>query len=144
MGDITSANAVLTLAVPPLFPTPQQLQSFAVDDVFDISAVQSVETMMGVDGVLSAGFVFREIEMMIRLQADSTSNHIFDVWYTQQVATLSTYIAQGQIRLPAISTKFTLSNGFLTNYKPAPSARRVLQPREFRITFNTIAPSPAS
>lgn len=142
MGDITAANSVLMLSIATLFPTPQQLQGFAADDIFDVPAVQSVETLMGVDGVLSAGFVYREIEWMIRLQADSPSNRLFDIWYTQQIATLTTYSASAQIRLPAISSKFDFTLGFLTSYKPAPAARRILQPREYRITWQKIAPAP--
>ncbi len=144
MGDITAANSVLTLSVATLFPTPQQLQGFAADDVYDIARIQSVETLMGVDGVLSAGFVFVEIEQTIRLQADSPSNFVFDTWYTQMVANFTTYAAQGVIRLPNIQSKFTMSNGFLTGYKPAPQARRVLQPREYQIRWNAIAPAPSS
>lgn len=141
MGDITSANATITLTIPPLFATPQQLQGFSTDDVFDIPAIQSVEVKMGVDGVLSSGFVFREIPMDIFLQADSISNGIFDQWWTQMVAALATYMASGIIRLPGISTKFTLSNGALTSYKPAPPAKKTLDPRKHTITWNMIAPA---
>jgi hypothetical protein len=98
--------------------------------------------MMGVDGLLSGGFVFREVEQTIRLQADSPSVRIFDIWYLQQIATLATYTASALIRLPSISTKFAMTTGFLTLYKPIASARRVLQPREFRITWSRVAPSP--
>lgn len=143
MGDITSANATLALTIATVFPTPQVLQGFAADDVYDVPAIASVETLMGVDGVLSAGFIFVEIEQEITLQADSPSNAIFDTWWTQMVASLTTFAAQGIIKLPAIQTKFTMTNGFLISYKPAPQARRILQPRKYRIRWNQIAPAPA-
>lgn len=142
MGDITSTNAILTLAIPPLFVTPQQLQGFAADDVYDVPAIQSVEVLMGVDGVLSAGFVYKEIEQEIVLQADSASNAIFDTWWSQMVAAKTSYSASGEIQLPNISSLFTMTNGFLTSYKPAPQGKRLLQPRRYRITWNLIAPSP--
>ena len=97
---------------------------------------------MGVDGVLSAGFVFKEIVQEIMLQADSASNALFDTWWTQMQATKSTYPANGMIKLPSIATKFSLILGFLTGYKPAPGAKRILQPRRFEITWQTIAPAP--
>jgi hypothetical protein len=143
MGDITSANSAILVSIPQLFPIPQQLQGFAADDIFDIPAIESVETLMGVDGVLSAGFVFKPLPMEVTLQADSALNGFFDQWWTQMQATLSTFAANGVIRLPAISTKFTLSNGFLTSYKPTPAAKKLLQPRRYMITWNTIAPAPA-
>jgi hypothetical protein len=131
------------VSIPSLFPTPQQLQGFAADDVFDIPAIESVETLMGVDGVLSAGFVFKPLPMEVTLQADSLLNAFFDQWWTQMQATLATLSSNGIIRLPSIQTKFTLTNGFLTSYKPAPAAKKLLQPRRYMITWNTIAPSPA-
>ncbi len=121
-----------------------QLQGFATDDIFDIPTIQSVETMMGVDGVLSFGFVFKEIVMRIMLQADSASNAIFDTWWTQMVGSLITYPASGVITLPNISTQFLLTNGGLTGYKPAPGAKKLLQPREYGITWNLIAPAPTA
>jgi hypothetical protein len=143
MATITSANAVLTLQQAILFPAPVQMQQFAVDDVFDTENVRSVETLMGVDGVLSFGFVFVAIVQNIALQANSPSNSFFDVLYTQQVAALDVYPLNGTIILPAISTKFTLSNGVLSGYKPTPDGKRTLTPRRFQITWNRIAPAPA-
>jgi hypothetical protein len=142
MGNITSADATLTLTIPPLFPVPQQLQGFATDDVYDIPAIKSVETMMGVDGVLSGGFVFTAIVQQIHLQADSASNLVFDTWWTQMVAAKLAYSCGGLIKLPGILTKFTQTNGFLTGYKP-PGAKRVLQPRSYEITWQMIAPAPS-
>lgn len=141
--SITSANAVLMLAVPPLFPVPQQLQGFATDDIYDIPQIKSVEVMMGVDGVLSGGFVFVQIPQEITLQADSKSNAFFDTWWTQMQAAQDVYTASGLIKLPGISTKFTQINGFLTGYKPAPAAKKTLQPRRYEITWQSIAPAPA-
>jgi hypothetical protein len=143
MATITSANAVLTLQQATLFPAPVQMQQFAVDDVFDTENVRSVETLMGVDGVLSFGFVFVAIVQNIALQANSPSNSFFDVLYTQQVAALDVYPLNGTIILPAIATKFTLANGVLSGYKPTPDGKRTLTPRRFQITWNRIAPAPA-
>jgi hypothetical protein len=136
------ADAVLTLSVGIIIPQPQQLQGFAVDDVFDIPSIKSVETLMGVDGILSGGFVYTEIRQEIMLQADSLSNGLFDTWWTQMQATKSVYVASGGVRLPSIGTKFTMTNGFLTGYKPAPAGKRVLQPRRYELTWGRIAPSP--
>jgi hypothetical protein len=143
MGDITAANSVIMVSIPDLFPVPQQLQGFAQDDIFDIPAIESVETLMGVDGNLSGGFVFKPIPMEVTLQADSLSNTFFDQWWTQMQATLSTFTANGVIRLPAVGAKTTLTRGYLTSYKPAPAGKKVLQPRRYMITWNLSAPAPA-
>lgn len=143
MGKITAADAVVMLSIPPIFTTPQQLQGFAADDVYDVPTIKSVETVMGVDGVLSAGFVYVPVIQEITLQADSASNAIFDQWWAQMQAAKDVYTAQGLIRLPAISSKFIQTDGYLTGYKPAPGAKKLLQPRKYEITWNSIVPQPA-
>ena len=143
MGNITGAGVVLTLSIDTIFPVPVQLQGFGVDDVYDIPQIKSVETMMGVDGVLSAGFVYVQVPQHITLQGDSVSNAIFDAWNAQQQAGQTVYRCQGLIRLPSIATKFTQFNGALTGYKPAPAVKKLLQPRVYEITWESIAPAPA-
>lgn len=142
MADITAANASIALVIPPLFTTPQIIQGFATDDVFDVPEVESVETMMGVDGVLSGGFVFKPIEQLLHLMADSGSIEVFDTWFVQQYAAQSTYVASGTVNLPAISKSFTFINGYLVGYKPLPQAKKLLQPQPFRIRWNLVAPNP--
>ncbi len=141
--DIGSSNASLTLAIFPLFAIPQVLQGFATDDVYDIPRIKSVDTQMGVDGVLSAGFTYVEIPQTIYLQADSASNLVFDTWWAQMQAAQTTYRAQGLIRLPSIGSKFVQRNGFLTGYKPSPQVKKLLQRREYEITWEAIFPLPA-
>lgn len=130
------------LSVVPIFAVPQQLQGFGVDDVYDVPQIRSVETMMGVDGILSGGFVFVAIPQTITLQADSASNRLFDTWWTQMQAAKDVYIANGLIKLPGIATKFIQSTGYLTGYKPVPAGKKVLQPRTYEITWGTIVPAP--
>lgn len=142
MGTITGADVILTLTILPVFTTPQQLQGFAVDDVYDMDELESVETMMGVDGVLSGGFVWKSQPQTIMLQADSPSNDVFDLWYAQQVADLTTYVAQGIAIVPSIGKKFICTNGFLRGYK-APGVKKLVQPRRFRIEWNKVLPAPA-
>lgn len=142
MVSITSSNAIITLSQPTLFPIPIQIQGFAPDDVFDIDQIKSVETSMGVDGILSGGFVYVEVMQNITLQADSASNDFFDVLHAQMVAAGDIYPISGLIILPSITTKWALQNGFLTGYKPAPDAKKILQPRKYQITWNRIVPAP--
>lgn len=142
MGAVTAADIVLTLNVPIVFTGPRQIQGFATDEVLDIPQIKSAETMMGVDGVLSVGFVYVPVPHTIALQADSLSNRFFDVWWAQMQSTKTTYRASGLILMPSIGQKYTLSGGVLTGYKPLANAKRLLQPRTFEITWQNIAPAP--
>ena len=141
---ITSADAILTMTQPTLFPNPQQIQNFGTDDVYDTDQIRTLEAMMGVDGVLSFGFVFVPVLQNYTLMADSPSTtNFFDVIYTQQRAAKTTYPVNGVIVLPSLGKKFIMTNGGLSNYKVAPDAKRVLQPQKFQITWESIVPSPA-
>ena len=139
--SITGANSVYMLSITGLFPAPQQLQGFAADDVFSTDPVQSAETLMGVDGLLSGGFVFAPIVQGVSLQADSDSNFIFDEWWAAQQQAREVYIANGLVILPNLGTKWNLSRGFLTSYPPMPDAKKLLQPRRFGITWGSVTPA---
>lgn len=142
MATLTGANCVLTLSQPTLFPVPQQIQGFAADDVFNVDAIRSAEVVMGVDGRLSAGFVYAEVPQNVMLQADSQSIDFFDTIWLQGQAAQDVYELNGLIILPGVATKFTLTRGFLTNYPPVPAVKKILQPRAFQITWERIAPAP--
>lgn len=98
---------------------------------------------MGVDGVLSSGFVFVPIPYTMSFQADSASNLVFDTWWAQMVSTRQTYQATMTVKLPSVATKYSLKGGVLTSYKPSANAKRLLQPRTFEVTFGGLAVAPA-
>jgi hypothetical protein len=142
MADITSANAAFLISVPAILPVPQQLQGFAADDIFDVDDVDGTETQLGVDGTFAGGMIFAAKPMNIAFLASSASIAFFDAWYAGQQANFAAYPAFGNITFTGIGTSYVLTTGFLTRYKPMADAKRVLQPRKFRITWGTIIPVP--
>jgi hypothetical protein len=141
--DITAANAVLTLSIAGLYPSPQHLQGFSADDVFDTESIDTAETQMGVDGKLSAGFVYVPVDWSITLMADSASNDIFDNWFSSQQAARAPYFATASVTLPSVGKKWAMTNGVLVKFPPMPNAKKVLQPRKFTIRFESISPAAA-
>lgn len=142
VGSLTGANTVLMLSIANLFPSPQQLQGFAADDIYDIGQIQSVETVMGVDGILSGGFVFAEVEQTISLQANSPSVSIFQQWWASMQQQQDTLIAAMTTYLPSLGLKFNHSNGFLTGYPPMPGIKKIAQPMRFQVRWGRIVPAP--
>jgi hypothetical protein len=140
--SLTGANAVIMLSQATLFPTPQQLQGFAADDVTEMDPVKILESLMGVDGVLSFGFVFAERIQNITLQANSVSNSFFDTINAQQQAVRDVYPLNGTITLGAIGLMFTCVNGGLENYNPMPPVKKIIGPRRYRIVWNTVTAVP--
>jgi hypothetical protein len=142
MASITSANAIITIAVTGLFNTPQQLQAFAADDIFDTDTLDVVETAMGVDGKLSGGKVNNPISQGFSLMADSPSIPIFDQWWGAMQVSQDVLVANGVITLPSLLIKYTLTKGFLTKYPPISGAKKTLQARKFNIVWESLTPSP--
>ena len=143
-NSITSANALLFLSVQNLFNTPQQIQQFSADDIYDMPSIRSSETSMGVDGILSGGFVFVAIAQTIMLQANSPSNSFFEQWWLAQQVAEDVFIANGSITLNSLGEKWTMTRGYLSGYTPAPRAAKILQPRRFEITWNQVLPQPSN
>jgi Tail fiber protein gp32 len=142
MRTISSANAILMLTVDGVFPTPIQLQGFAVDDIYDAADIKPSENLRGVDGKMSSGFVFNNIDQNITLQADSASNDIFEQWFQQMNVIADILYANATIELPAIGKSYTMTKGALSNYSPIPAGKKVLSPRKFAITWESVQSSP--
>lgn len=144
MADITSANSVFVLAVPLLEFGPLQIQGYAADDIFTAEEVEPIETMMGLDGNLSGGYMPTKKPFEFTLMADSPSNAVFDYIQAQQDALFQALQIQGSLTLPSVGSFYSLNNGFLTRYKPMPDGRKVLQPRRFRFTWESVPSSPVT
>jgi hypothetical protein len=140
--DLTASNCVFSIWVPSLLPVPAVLEGFGADDIFDVDDVDAVETVMGVDGIGSAGVVFAFKPMNVTLQADSPSITFFDAWYRGMQSAVAVYPAVASVTFTGIGTSYVLSTGFLKRYKPMADAKRLLQPRKFRIEWQSIVPVP--
>jgi hypothetical protein len=142
MPTITSANAVLTLSVSTIFTAPFQLQGFSADDIYTTGPLASAETLMGLDGKLSGGYVHVPVTWNIALQADSTSNDLFDQWFQLQQTNSEVYEASGILLLPSISKKWVLTTGFLTSFPPFPDAAKTLRPRRYGMLWQSVSSAP--
>ena len=138
---ITSANSVFSLVVPSLFPAPVQLSGYATDDAFMSDALDLAETMMGVDGRLSAGYTPNPTKMTINLQADSTSRDFFGVLISAMKTAREVFFMSGAISLPATGESYALTRGVLSNVKQMPDNKKVLQPTSFVITWESVTQS---
>lgn len=139
--SLTSANCIIMLGIPGVYTTPQQLQGFSADDVFDTDSVEVGETLMGVDGVLSGGWVNNPVSQNFSLQADSPSNAVFDNWYAAERTITDKYPASAVITLPSLNVKYTMVRGFLISYPIIPAARKIIQPRRFTIRWESATPA---
>jgi len=138
MSTITSANSSFALIVPGVYSAPQSIQGYATDDAFTAEAVEKVEAMMGIDGKLSAGYIFNPYKMTVTLQADSASLALFTNWQLAQDAVREVIAASATIIIPSIGFKYAMSNGYLTRFQAMPEAKKTLGPPKFEITWEKI------
>ena len=142
MGTITSANSILTLGVASVYPTAQQIQGYQMDDAFAFEAVEPAQMIIGVDGLISAGYIPTLKKSSLMIQADSPSIAIFETWSAAMDQALEIYFAFASLAIPSLGTAYALTQGVLTSYVPAPSAKKVMQGRTFGITWGSILPQP--
>ena len=137
-NTITSANSVFTITAPKLFPAPVQLRGYASDKAFATEAVVLSEVLMGVDGIMSAGYTPTPVTQTVTLQSDSSSRTIFDAVIADTKTSREIYLLSGTITLPSTGEDFTLTRGVLTQAKQIPDAQKMLQPVDYTIIWESV------
>lgn len=142
MGTITSANSVMTLNVPGVFPAAITVQGYAADDAFTQSAFDMAETRMGVDGTLSAGYTPSAKPLDIMLQPDSPALPYFFLWKAAEEAANEKFEGAITIDMPSIGLSFDFETVWLRNMQGMPSAKKVLDPVPIKLEAESITYSP--
>jgi hypothetical protein len=140
--DITSANAVLLLTVPQVLTVATQLQGFAADDIYDFEDREVAEAVMGADGVLSGGIIYKSAVQTITFQADSASIAVMDAWTQAQRAAIAVFPGFMNVTLTSIGKSYTCGPGILTRVTPVAAGKRILQPQKYRIEWGNVIPTP--
>jgi hypothetical protein len=139
---ITAANSVFQLTINGLYNSPGvTLQGYGVDAAFMTELADNAEVQLGVDGLMSAGWIPRLYEMTITLQANSPSILVFELWGQTQDAAREVSNANAFIQIPGIGRNYTFSNGVLKSFSPIPEVAKVLRPRVFKLTWNSVTPA---
>ncbi len=141
MATLTSANSVFTLTIASIFPAPQVLQGYAVDDAFSSEMMTIAENVMGVDGLKGSGYTPAIFVQTIALQANSDSIKVFDLWGNAMLTAKETFDAIGVITIPSIGKSFTLTQGTLTQWRPMPDAKKILQAQHYQVQWGSIRPA---
>lgn len=138
---LTDTNSVITLSVADLFNYPVQLRGFAADDITTIDDLVVGETVMGVDGYLSAGYTPNKVVQTIHLQADSKSVDFFDELIMATKVAREVFELNGTILIPGTGKSYVLTRGFLVRGKVAPDMKKILQPQTYVIEWQTVVPA---
>lgn len=139
MATLTSANSAFVLTATEVFPAPQRLQGYAADDAFTVEAVDMAQTMMGVDGKLSAGYTPNPVNVNITLQADSPSIKVFDAIVAATQTTREVVFLDAVVSLPGTGHNYSLTRGVLTKATQVPAAKKTLSPQSYTIVFESVS-----
>lgn len=137
-STITSANSVVTIAQSTLFPSGVNLQGYSVDKAWSTDALEIAETQKGVDGRMTAGWIFNTVKMTFQFQADSPSISVFQNIWSAMRAARDVYYLSGNIEIPSTGETFSLVKGVLKSVKTIPDAAKVLQAMEFVVEWSEI------
>lgn len=139
---ITSADSTFVLSVADMAILGVVLEGYAADAAFALDNADTAETMLGVDGRLSAGWIPRSYNQTITLAADSPSRQIFDAIVAYQDVNRTIVRLNSVITLPGNQYSYGMRRGVLKNYSAMPNAQRVLQPMTFAIEWERVEPVP--
>ena len=136
--DLSVSGITLTLAVPGVVSSTP-LVGYAPDDLYTIEDRDTGETMMGLDGVLSGGYVPAAVIITFKQMANSLTESFFDNWAAAEDQAFVKYPGSAIIVYPGLSKQAILTNGFLRARKPLPDAAKLLQPQTHRVEFQSIS-----
>lgn len=139
--DITSANSVAYMYLD-IFPAGIKFEQYSADGAWSSDTYSVLETRMGVDGKMSAGYTPVEKEVTFTFQANSPTLDKLDiVWQTMEVSKTPLF-AQLSIKIPSIKKEFVLANAVMMNYKLLPDAQKVLEPIDVTFRCESITSVP--
>jgi hypothetical protein len=133
-ATLTNANSSMAMTTEALYPSAQRIQGYATDDAYEGAAVENGEYLMGIDGKLSAGFVFNAAGLTMTLQADSPSLLLFENIYQYEQTNRTKLLQQVTISIPGLGRRYSYKDGYMTSYK-VPAGKKIMQPAVVEFTF---------
>lgn len=137
--SITAADAAMVFTIPAAGLT-FLCEGWSADGMYDYEANQQTETRMSIDGILSGGVVLTPKVMTLKFEANSPTTAFFDAWIQLQVTQRAVLPADAVLTFNNAGKVFAHTKGFLTNAPMVPPANKVLMPRAFQITWQTVVP----
>lgn len=136
-GTLTVANSSVLMTVEALYPQAVRIQGYSADDAYDPEATENGEYSYGIDGTLSAGFVFNEVPLVLTLQGDSPSLAYYENMWGYEFSNRTKLGIQITISNPAVGKRYEYKNGFMRSYK-APAGKKILQPAVVNLIFGQL------
>lgn len=141
MRTITAASCDFAITIPGLYNSPQLLSGYMADDAFSSDDQELGETVMGVDGNMSVGYVPNPINMTVALMPDSLSMDIFENLRAAIIAGQETIVMSATLTMKSTGKQYIATKGILQKAQPHPAVKRVLQGIPYGIRWQSITPA---
>lgn len=132
---ITAANAIVLFSTDNYFPSPIRLSGFSADNIFTFGDATIGETRMGVDGLMSGGWVSHEVPFTIFLEANSESRVHLENFRASCNSRKETERVTFDVTLPSTGRRVTAS-GFMVSHSGGTNAQKLLQGSQY--VFNLV------
>lgn len=127
MNNITSANASISISS---VAGNADFEKFSADSALTADTVEIVETRIGVDGQISAGYLPTIKHFTVDFEASSnTIKYLMNLW-TICETTKTPQAVVITITIPSVGKKFICS-GFLKQVPPMYTLKKTLDPVQF-------------
>jgi hypothetical protein len=136
---ITAGNVQFSLSIPDLGIGPVVLEGYAADDIFDVPSVSKTETVDGVDGNMSHGWVYSSTKMDIHIMPDSPSAAVFQQWAQAMDQRRDSVAGVATVIYPGLGATFSLSKVVLKDAPPMSSLKKVAQKLSYTLQIGNIA-----
>jgi hypothetical protein len=134
---LTAANAIVSITVPGLFPVPQIIDGFEIEDNFTSGAISIAETVLTLDGELEGGFVYSTVPLRLNLLPMSNSKKFF-VDYLQATRTnQDIFRANFSVTMIGEKTQYTLTNGIYISGQVIPNVAKIQKAVPFEFLFSS-------
>lgn len=140
-SSITSANAILYITVPELYPQGFQVVNFSADAMFTNEAVDRSERQFGADGYFNVGYIFTEKTMTITLTGSSPSIPNFVNWLAVQDAGKTVLRCNAKVTLPGLKIEYDFVDGVIASAPVAQSSGKVLTEYTITLAFRDCKPA---
>ncbi|RKS87332.1 hypothetical protein DES39_0552 [Orbus hercynius] len=132
---ITAASVIVTLVADELYPTGRVIEGFAEDSLRSLDDLVRTESVMGVDGKLSVGFVYYPVNLTLHLMPDQDGYTVFEnIAQVQNTLVAPIYLSMTIVDV-SLKRKYTLTKGALTSFAAMPNANRLMQPVDAAMVF---------
>lgn len=139
--DITSANAETVLTVESLAPAGIVFQGYSTDAGIALDNLDVVETRMGVDGKMAAGFTPNIFAINATFEANSPSIEALSQVWSAMTKNRRIYECTLVVTVPSVGRVYTFIRGVLKSGVPFANINRVLAPLTYGFHFESMTPT---